>query len=272
MKDLTLNNGIDIPIVGSGTNTYGKEGNQYAGALRGDTEEIDWAIENGYRHFDSAQKYRNEEVLGQGIKKSSLPREEFFITTKLNTFEGFGGTDWAHAEIEKSLEKLQTDYIDLFLIHNPWDDHAEILEAWRILEDYHNRGVFKSIGVSNFKKEHLDIILENGSVPPAVNQIKSQVGNWNEELIDYNKKSDIATVAWSPLGGIDENAKQVLEEIGNPYGKTYAQVVLRYQIERDVIVIPKSHHIDRQAQSLDIFDFELTASERDRIAQLPGSH
>ena len=268
MKYSTLNNAIEIPIVGSGTNTFGKEGNQYAGALRGDTQEIDWAIENGYRHFDSAQLYANEEVVGKGLKKSSLPREAFFITSKLNTFEGFGGADWAHAEIEKSLEKLQTDSIDLFLIHRPWDDHAEMLEAWSILEDYYNRGVFKSIGVSNFEKEQLDLLLENGSIKPAVNQIKSQVGNWNDELIAYNKRNDIATVAWSPLRGIDEKAKQVLEEIGTQYGKTYAQVILRYQIERDVIVIPKSHNKDRQAQCLDIFDFELTASDRDRIAAL----
>ncbi|MFC5602703.1 aldo/keto reductase family protein [Sporosarcina koreensis] len=268
MKYRKLNNGIEIPSVGSGTNTYGKEGNQYSGALRGDTQEIDWAIENGYRHFDSAQLYLNEEVLGNGLKKSSLPREDFFITTKLNTFEGFGGADWAHAEIEKSLEKLQTDYIDLFLIHKPWDDHAEMLEAWTLLEDYYNRGVFKSIGVSNFEKEHLDLLLEQGGIIPAVNQIKSQVGNWNEELIAYNESKGIATVAWSPLRGIDEKAKQVLDEIGSQYGKTYTQVVLRYQIERDVIVIPKSHNKDRQAQCLDIFDFELSASDRDRIAAL----
>lgn len=267
MKYIKLNNAVEIPIVGSGTNTYGKEGNQYSGALRGDTQEIDWAIENGYRHFDSAQLYLNEEVVGNGLKKSSL-REDFFITTKLNTFEGFGGADWAHAEIEKSLKKLQTDYIDLFLIHKPWDNHAEILEAWSILEDYHNRGVFKSIGVSNFEKEHLDLILEKGNIKPAVNQIKSQVGTWNEELIAYHTNNDIATVAWSPLRGIDENAKQVLEEIGNQYGKTSAQVVLRYQIERDVIVIPKSHNKDRQAQSLNIFDFELSAIDRERIAAL----
>ncbi|MCG3088376.1 aldo/keto reductase [Sporosarcina cyprini] len=268
MKYMKLNNGIEIPIVGCGTNTYGKEENQYSGALRGDTQEVDWAIENGYRHFDSAQLYLNEEVVGNGIKKSSLPREEFFITTKLNTFEGFGGAEWAHAEIEKSLEKLQTDYIDLFLIHKPWDNEAEMVEAWTILEDYYNRGVFKSIGVSNFEKEHLDLLLENSSITPAVNQIKSQVGHWNDTLIDYNKSKEIATVAWSPLKGIDENAQQILEEIGNQYGKTFAQVVLRYQIERDVIVIPKSHNKERQAECLAIFDFELTADDRDRIAAL----
>lgn len=268
MKFIKLNNDVDIPIIGSGTNTFGKEENQYSGALRGDTQEIDWAIENGYRHFDSAQLYNNEEVLGEGLKKSALPREESFITTKLNSRNGFGGADWARAEIEKSLEKLQTDYVDLFLIHFPWDNNDEILEAWEILEDYYNRGVFRAIGVSNFEKEQLDLILEKGKIKPTVNQIASHVGKWNDELIDYNKSHDIATVAWSPLRGIDENAKQVLEEIGNQYGKTYAQVILRFQIERDVIVIPKSHNKERQAQSLDIFDFELTANDRERIAAL----
>lgn len=268
MKYIELNNSVQIPIVGSGTNTFGKENNQYTGALRGDTQEVDWAIENGYRHFDSAQLYVNEEVVGEGIKKSGLPREDFFITTKLNTRKDFGGRDWVHTEIEKSLEKLQTDYFDQFLIHFPWDNHDEILVAWNTLEDHYERGVFKSIGVSNFEKEHLDLILDKGRIKPAVNQIKSQVGNWNDELIEYNKKNDIATVAWGPLGGIDENAKQVLNEIANKYGKTYAQVVLRYQIERDVIVIPKSHHKERQAQSLDIFDFELTANDRERITAL----
>jgi len=268
LETITLNNDIKIPIIGSGTNTYGKEGNEYRGALRGDTQEVDWAIENGYRHFDTAQVYNNEEVLGQAIANSSLPREDFFITTKLNTFEGFAGADWAHAEIEKSMEKLQTDTIDLFLLHNPWDNPAEMLEAWRILEDYYKRGVFKAIGVSNFTREHLDALLDGAAVRPAVNQIKSQVGTWNEALIAYNKKNDIATVAWSPLGGIDEQAKQTLEEIGNQYGKTFAQVVLRYNIERNVIVIPKSHNKERQAQSLAIFDFALTENDRERISRL----
>lgn len=119
MKTITLNNGVAMPIIGSGTNTYGKVGKEYLGELRGDTQEVDWAIDNGYRHFDTAQVYNNEEVLGQGIAKSSVSREEFFITTKLNTFQGFAGADWAHAEIEKSLKKLQTDTIDLFFLHSP---------------------------------------------------------------------------------------------------------------------------------------------------------
>lgn len=268
MKHIKLNDEVEIPIIGSGTNTFGKEDNKYSGALRGDTEEVDWAIENGYRHFDSAQLYNNEEVVGEGLAKSSVPREDFFITTKLNTMDGYKGADWAHAEIEKSLEKLQTDYFDSFLIHFPSDNHDEIVEAWGILEDYYERGVFKSIGVSNFEQEHIDLILDRGKVRPVVNQIKSSPGKWNDELIGHNHQNGIATVAWGPLGGIEGEAKQVLEEIGAQYRKTAAQIVLRYQIEREVVVIPKSHNKDRQAQSLDIFDFELTAEDHERISVL----
>lgn len=184
------------------------------------------------------------------------------------TQKGYHGPDWVHAEIEKSLNKLQTDYIDLFLIHRPWDNGEEILEAWTILEDYYNRGVFRAIGVSNFEKGHLDLILEHGTVKPAVNQIESHAGKWNDEFIAYNKNNDIATVAWSTLRVPDEKAKYILAEIGNKYGKTFAQVVLRYQIERDVIVIPKSHNKEHQAESLDIFDFELSAKDRELIAAL----
>ena len=265
MKYITLNNDVKIEVVGSGTNTFGKEGNQYSGALRGDSQEVDWAIENGYRHFDSAALYNNEEVLGQGLKKSTAPREDFFITTKLNTRIEF---DSVQEEIEKSLEKLQTDYVDLYLIHFPVDDSEKILDMWRVLEDYYERGIFKAIGVSNFEKAHLDLILEHGKVKPAVNQIKSNVSDWNNELIDYHKELGIATIAWGPFGGIDEEAKKVLQEIGDKHGKTFAQVVLRYQIERDVIVIPKSHNKERQAESLDIFDFELSEDDRARIAAL----
>src|SRR5690625_4055831 len=114
MRQITLNSNVNMPIVGSGTNTYGKEGNQFAGALRGDTQEIDWAIENGYRHFDSAQLYVNVEVVGKGIKKSSLPREDFIINTKLNTREGYKSAECVHAAVDRSLKTLVADYVDIF--------------------------------------------------------------------------------------------------------------------------------------------------------------
>lgn len=268
MKLVTLNDDVKIQIVGSGTNTFGKVDNQYQNELRGDTQEVDWAIENGYRHFDSAALYNNEEVVGEGLKKSNVPREEFFITTKFNTKVDYTGVEQVKEAIEESLRKLQTDYVDLYLIHFPLDDNEKNLEIWRVLEDFYARGVFKSIGVSNFNEEQLDYLLVQGKVKPAANQIMSNFRDWNDPLIEFHNKNGIATIAWGPLGGIDDDKKKVLEEIGEKYGKTYAQVVLRYQVERNVIVIPKSHNKARQAQSLDIFDFELTADDVARIEEL----
>lgn len=268
MDYIELNNGIKIPMIGSGTNSFGKIDNLSSGELRGDSLEIDWAIESGYRHFDSAQVYRNEIVVGQGWKKSGIERSEFFITSKLKTVDGYRGDQWARESIAKSLENLQTDYIDLFLFHHPLESEEETVQVWRLLEEYYDKGVFSAIGVSNFQEHHLRPILEFCNIVPAVNQIESHVGKWNDALIQANKSHGIATVAWSPLAGINENNKKVLNEIGSKYGKSYAQVVLRYQIEREIIVIPKSHNKIRQAESLDIFDFELTKEDRERISKL----
>lgn len=266
MKYMELNNGLPMPIVGSGTNTFGKVGNDFSKELRGDTLEVDQAVENGFCHFDSAQMYRNEEMLGEGLKKSGIAREKFFITTKLDTFHGFGGEQWAHQEIAKSLEKLQTDHVDLLLIHEPWDNEDEMIKAWQILEEYYDKGVFKAIGVSNFKPEQLELIFNNCRIRPMVNQIESHVGNWNHDVIAFNHANDVRTTAWGPLRG--SRGSEALKEIGKRYGKTPAQVVLRYQIQRDVIVIPKSHDKERQAQCLDIFDFELNQEECETIAAL----
>ena len=267
MKHIELNNGIAMPVIGAGTNTYGKEGNAYQGALTGDTTEVRWAIENGYRHFDTAQSYRNEKVLGDGIKASGLPRKEFFIVTKLRRLEDVSDLkSWVQGEIKASLERLQTSYVDQFLIHHPWDNDAEMVEVWKILEAYYERGSFRSIGVSNFDQRQLRLIMDEGTVPPAANQIASNPDSWNDELIRYHEANNIATVAWSPLRGVGSH--KVLDAIGQRYGKTAAQVVLRYQVQRDVIVIPKSHNKERQAQSLDVFDFELTAEECEQLRSL----
>lgn len=264
MQYVKLNNGLSMPIVGSGTNTFGKMDNDFSNELRGDSREVDLAVENGFRHFDTAQMYRNEEMLGRGLKKSGIAREEFFITTKLNTFDGFAGEQWAHEEIAKSLEKLQTDHVDLLLIHEPWDNEDEMVRAWQILEGYYDKGVCKAIGVSNFQPEQLEVLFINCRIRPMVNQIESHPGNWNHELIAFNDANDVRTTAWGPLRGIRK--KEVLKEIAGRYGKTPAQVVLRYQIQRGVIVIPKSHDKERQAQCLDIFDFELAEDDCKTIA------
>ncbi|MBG9985161.1 aldo/keto reductase [Aerococcaceae bacterium DSM 111022] len=267
MFNIKLENNYEMPIIGSGSNTFGKVDNAYSNPLRGDTQEVDWAIENGYRHFDTAQSYNTESVIGEGIAKSNVPRSEFFITTKLSTWDGYKGDDWARETIEKSLELLQTDYIDQFLIHTPLDNDEDNLAAWAVLEDYYKKGIFKSIGVSNFTEDQLKVILENGTVRPHANQIESHLENWNHDLIKFHESENIATIAWGPLRKISD-APDALKEIADKYGKSVAQIVLRYQIQRNVIVIPKSHNKDRQAQSLNIFDFDLTEEETTQISKM----
>lgn len=271
MEFVKLNNGVEMPILGTGTNTFGMIDNKYQGGLSGKAEEVVWAVENGYEHFDTAQTYGTEGVVAQGIRESGKNREDFFITTKLDSKEGrYHGVEYAHEAIKKSLELLDTDYIDLFLIHWPWDNQDEMVEAWKILEEYYDKGVFKAIGVSNFQREDLDLILEHGNVVPAANQIESHMGHWNDELIAYNQEKGIQTIAWSPLRGIKNESEgfSTLEEVAQAHGKTPAQVVLRYQIQRGVAVIPKSHNKGRQATNIDVFDFELTDEEMEKVSKL----
>lgn len=269
MQTVTLNTGILMPVIGSGTNTYGKEGNQYGGAINGDTTELANAIKAGYRHFDTAISYRNESVVGDAWKKSGLPRETFFLTSKIPGRPEYTETEEAvHQAVKSSLEALQTDYIDLYLIHHPWDNLDEILAVWRVLEDYVDKGTLKAIGVSNFDEEQLGYLLEHARIKPAANQIKSHPGDWNDSIVDYSLQNEVVPVAWGPISRTDDEAKAKLNEIGEKYGKNWAQVSLRYQIERGVVVIPKSHNAKRQKANFEIFDFELTEEERNLIASL----
>ncbi|MBM7709567.1 aldo/keto reductase [Enterococcus lemanii] len=270
MEYLTLNTGIKIPIIGSGTNTFGKENRDYMGEINHDTKELLVAIALGYRHFDTAIAYRNEAVVGQAIKQSGIAREEFFITSKIPGKAEY--TNSAHAveqAVQESLWALGTkDSIDLYLIHHPWENLEEMLAVWRVLESFVDNGVLKAIGVSNFTEKELGFLVEHARIQPAVNQIESHPGKWNQALIDYTKQQGIVPEAWGPLTRVSEEAKSILTTIGEKYGKTWAQVILRYQIEQGVIVIPKSHQPERQAQNLEIFDFALTKEERAKIGQL----
>lgn len=264
-----LNTGIDIPIVGTGTNTYGKVNGDYQEDINGDTTELESAIAQGYRHIDTAISYRNESVVGDAIQKSGLARKQFFITSKLPGRPEYT-KDRASVEtgIQASLDALQTDYIDLYLIHHPWDSLEEMVAVWKVLEDYVEKGILKAIGVSNFNQEELQYLLDNARIAPAVNQIKSNPSNWNHELIKFSLAKEVIPEAWGPLSGVSDEAKAILTEIGERYDKTWAQIVLRYQIERGVIVIPKSHNADRQKLNLDIFDFSLSAEDRKKISAL----
>lgn len=266
---VTLNTGIDMPIVGTGTNTFGKENRDYNGAINGDITELSNAIKQGYRHIDTAISYRNESIVGEAIKKSDLARKEFFVTTKLpGRLEYTRDREAVERGIQESLDALQTDYIDLHLIHHPWEDKDEMVSVWKVLEEFVDKGVLKAIGVSNFDEAQLAHILTNARIAPAVNQIQSHPGHWNHDLINFSLSKDVIPVAWGPLSRVSEEARNALTEIGERYGKTWAQIILRYQVERGVVVIPKSHNVERQKLNLDIFDIELTPEERQTISKL----
>lgn len=264
-----LNNGNKIPAIGSGTNTFGKKDGQYQAAINNDTTEIESAITIGYRHFDTAISYRNESVVAAGIKRSGLDRSEFFLTSKIPGQEDYTrDADSVRAGVKESLKNLDTDTIDLYLIHHPWDDLDSILAVWRVLEESVDQGKLRNIGVSNFNEEQLSFLLENGRIKPAVNQVESHIGKWNDDIIRFSLEHDVVPEAWGPLYKLEGEAKGTLDEIGRPYNKSAAQVILRYQLQRNVVVIPKSHNPKRQAANFHLLDFELSAADIEKIAQL----
>lgn len=269
MKTIKLNTGIEIPVIGSGTNTFGKDNHDYMATINNDTTELVSAIDLGYRHFDTAISYRNEAVVAKAIAESGLDRSEFFITSKLPGEPDYTADEEAVRKgVEQSLAALNTDYLDLYLIHHPWDNLAELLATWQVLEDYVEKGSLKAIGVSNFNQEQLGYLLTHGRIKPAVNQIESHPGKWHDAIIDYSLKEGVVPEAWGPLSRVSDQARETLTTIGNDYGKTWAQVILRYQLERGVIVIPKSHDKHRQALNLELFDFNLTDEQKVIIAAL----
>ncbi|VEU80400.1 aldo/keto reductase family protein [Haploplasma axanthum] len=268
MKQVKLNNGILIPILGTGTNTFGKENNDYYGNITNDTKELDSAIDLGYRLIDTAISYRNESVVGLAVSKSGLDREKFFITTKIPGTEGFRTKKQVESAIQESLTNLKTDYIDLVLIHHPWDNNEEIAKVWSYLEEYVDNGVIKSIGVSNFNIDQINYLINNSRIKPVLNQIESHPGFWQDNIIEFCHKNEVAIQAWGPLSKVNDETKEVLNQIGKKYNKTWAQVILRYQIQRNVIVIPKSHRKEGQLANISVFDFVLTKEEMRIISEL----
>lgn len=268
MEKVRLNNGLSIPLLGTGTNTYGKEDNSYNGELNGDYSALQSAIALGYRLIDTAISYRNEAGVGETVKNSGIPREEFFLTTKIPPSDDYTkDKETVRQTIEQSLENLQTDYIDLYLIHKPIEDEEQLKLTWEVLEEYVGKNKIKTIGVSNFTEEHIKQMEVFATIKPAVNQIQSNPNNWNDDLIKYLLKNDIRPQAWGPMKATDEH-KEVLTEIGKPYGKSWAQVMLRYQMQRGVIVIPKSHNPENQKANLDSLSFLLSDEDMTKIDRL----
>ena len=264
MKKLILNDGQKLPTVGFGT--YKSEGQE-------GIEAVSTAISNGYSLIDTAAVYGNEETVGKGIKASGASREDIFVTTKL--WRENLGYEATKKEFEKSLNRLDLEYIDLYLIHWPanaknYDNWQKTnADTWRAMEELQAEGKIKSIGVSNFFQEHLEALFETAKVIPAVNQIEFHPGYWQQELVSYCKKQNITLEAWSPLarGKVFEN--EVLEEIAKAHNKSVSQVCLRWIIQHEVIAIPKSTNPERIQENIELFDYELTSAEMEKIDHLP---
>lgn len=259
MKTIKLNETIEIPALGFGVFQIPQEQTKDA---------VVNAIQAGYRHIDTAQSYMNETEVGEGIKASGIDRRELFVTTKV-WIENVNYEDTLKS-IERSLERLQLDYIDLVLIHQPYND---VYGSWKALEELQENGKIKAIGVSNFGVDRVvDLGLHN-KVQPQVNQIEINPFHQQEDEVQSLQKEGVLVEAWAPFAEGKNNlfSNETLQNIGDKYGKSIAQVVLRWLVERDIVVLAKSVNPERMKQNLDIFDFELTDEDKAQIATLDSN-
>jgi 2,5-diketo-D-gluconate reductase A len=256
---IALNDGNPIPQLGFGV--FQVQPDQTAAAVRA-------ALEVGYRHIDTAEMYRNEKGVGQGLRDAGVDRGDVFITSKLNN--GYHRPDDARRAFDATLSALGSDYVDLFLIHWPLPTlyDGDFVSTWNVLEEFAKDGRARSIGVSNFQVAHLQRLAEGSHTVPAVNQVEAHPYFGNEQVRTYDREHRIATEAWSPIAQGKVLDDEVITRIADAHNKTAAQVVLRWHIQRGDIVIPKSVHRERMQSNFDIFDFSLDNGEMDAITGL----
>jgi len=253
MQRVGLNNGVHMPLLGFGVF-------QITDAAACEQSVVD-AIDVGYRLIDTAASYLNEAAVGRGIQRSRVAREELFVTTKLwIQREGHGGT---LAAFERSLKRLQLDYVDLYLIHQPFGD---VYGEWRAMEELYSAGKARAIGVANFQSDRIMDLMLHNKVPPAVNQVEVNPFHQQAEAVSFMRDNGVQAQAWAPFAEGRNNlfGNEVLAAVGAKHGKSVGQIVLRWLIQRDIVVLAKSVRRERMAENLDVFDFAL--DERDMVA------
>ena len=253
---IPLNDGNSIPQLGFGVWRLDEE----------DAPQIvSAAIAAGYRHIDTAQGYDNEAGVGRGVAQAGLPRDKIFVTSKLrNSHQGY---DRALRSLDESLQRLQLDYLDLFLIHWPAPQHDRYSETWKALVEARKQGKVKSIGVSNFLPEHISRIIDETGVAPAVNQLELHPAYQQRDIREFHREHDILIECYSPLGGKESKLLEspVLAEIGQAHGKSPAQVMIRWHLQQNLIPLPKSSKAERAAENFDVWDFVLGEDDVRRI-------
>lgn len=257
MQHVTLNSGLRMPIVGFGVF-------QIPDAQQCEQCVID-AIQTGYRLIDTAASYMNEEAVGRGLRQSGVPREQFFVTSKLWVQDT--GFERTRAAIDKSLRRLGLDYLDLYLIHQPF---ADVHGSWRAMEEAYRAGKLRAIGVSNFHPDRLMDIMAFNEIAPAVNQVEVNPFLQQEESVRFTKENGVQAQAWAPFAEGRNNLfhNDVLTAIGGKYGKSVGQVVLRWLVQRGIVALAKSVRKERMAENIDVFDFPLDDDDVARIAAL----
>lgn len=255
---IKLNSGQEIPQIGLGM--WQVAGDDFSLAFNA-------ALKEGYRHFDTAQSYENEQFLGEAIQKSQLPRKDFFITTKIDTKNMSVGR--TYKSIARSLENLQTDYVDLLLLHFPVSIARK--KAWKDLEKIQTEGKAKSIGVSNYTIRHLESLKKYANVVPAVDQVELHVFLQQPELLDYCKTNNIVVEAYSPLAHGKALHEPFLNELAKKYGKSPAQIMLRWCVQKGLVILPKSVTPSRIKENIKVFEFEIFPSDMEKLQNLESN-
>ena len=264
MKEVILNNNVKIPMVGYGS---------YLSTVKGGKQVISDALSVGYRYIDTASFYYNEDAIGEAVKDSGIPREDLFICSKV--WPTMLGTEETRESFRQSLEKLGTDYLDMFLIHWPMakagDEHwlEKAAAGWKVMEELYDEGKVKAIGVSNFLPHHLRPFLQTVRIKPMVDQLELHVGYMQEYTLEYLHQEGILPQAWSPLGRARLLGDERIAMLAEKYGKSPAQILLNYLVQRGIPAIPKASSKERMEENMNVFDFELSEEEVSYLSCIP---